>query len=235
MTLDPLIAISIAFSIGMFLSILSAFTSPIGSSIPNASTPCSGSPEAVRVGFYGERILFGGGSFSSMRSANNNQGSFIGGFAAALVYIILICLLAQKSLSLSLSKIALPILIKFNTVFGFLFYPYLLLAKNAITLSLQLLYFGLLTPWRLFVRGFGLICALPIPGPSAPSSVQACRREVIAREMGDFLAEDMVVWAGRWPGPDSHDPSFDPYTPLAVDSGDVERGELSAAVHSART
>ena len=68
-----------------------------------------------------------------------------------------------------------------------------------------------------------------------PSSVQACRREVIAREMGDFLAEDMVVWAGRWPGPDSHDPSFDPYTPLAVDSGDVERGELSAAVHSART
>ena len=164
MTLDPLIAISIAFSIGMFLSVLSAFTSPIGSSIPNASAPCSGSPEAVRVGFYGERILFGGGSFSSMRSANNNQGSFIGGFAAALVYVILICLLAQKSLSLSLSKIALPILIKFNTVFGFLFYPYLLLAKNAITLSLQLLYFGLLTPWRLFVRGFGLLCALPIPG-----------------------------------------------------------------------
>ena len=75
------------------------------------------------------------------------------------------------------------------------------------------------------------VCSSSAP----PSSVQACRREVIAREMGDFLAEDMVVWAGRWPGPDSHDPSFDPYTPLAVDSGDVERGELSAAVHSART
>merc|ERR1719316_2367870 len=48
--------------------------------------------------------------------------------------------------------------------------------------------------------------------------------------MGDLAADDMVAWAGRWPGPDSHDPGFDPYTPLAVDSGDVERGELSAAV-----
>ena len=50
--------------------------------------------------------------------------------------------------------------------------------------------------------------------------------------MGDFLADDTGIWAGRW---DPHDQGFDPYTPLAVDSGDVERGELSAAVHSART
>ena len=65
-----------------------------------------------------------------------------------------------------------------------------------------------------------------------PSSVQAFRREVIARKMGDFLADDTSLWAGRL---DPHDQGFDPYTPLAVDSGDVERGELSAAVHSART
>ena len=62
MTLDLKIAIPIAFVIGMFLSVSSSLADAIGSSIPNAPDPGYGSAEAGRIGFDGERVLFGGGT-----------------------------------------------------------------------------------------------------------------------------------------------------------------------------
>ena len=167
-TLDPTIAILIVF-LGVYLSMASALAFPIGSSIPDAHAHCYGSPEAVRVGFNGERILFGGGSFSCTRSANSYQGSFANNFAAALgFFAILLAVTLSKMLLLSLSEIALPILYTYfdSIVFGFrLFVFLLLLAKNILTISLQLLHFVLLTPWRLYVIGFEFFRALPFLGP----------------------------------------------------------------------
>ena len=98
-TLDPTIAILIVF-LGVYLSMASAFAFPIDSSIPDAHAPCYGSPEAVRVGFNGERILFGGGSFSCTRSVNGNQGRFAENFAATLfVFAILFVIAFSKMFS----------------------------------------------------------------------------------------------------------------------------------------
>ena len=69
---DPMSAILMTVLIGITIAIYSASAYPISSTIPSVPDPCRGSPEAVRVGFNGERILFGGGSFSCKRSTSNN-------------------------------------------------------------------------------------------------------------------------------------------------------------------
>ena len=181
MTIDPLIAIPLAFVIGMLLSAASALAYPIGSTIPSVPDPCYGSPEAVRVGFYGERILFGGGSFSCKRSTNYTQDSLVNGFAAALVMIlILLGAKIYEMLLLSLSKIALPIL--YTAYFGFVLYRLLLifavLVSYVVTISLQLPLIGFRAVWILCVRGFEFLCALPFPGKNAHPAVESTKMPV---------------------------------------------------------
>ena len=171
---DPMSAILMTFLIGISISIYSASAYPISSTIPSVHDPCRGSPEAVRVGFNGERILFGGGSFSCKRSTSNNQGSLVNGFAAALVmFVILLCAPFYKMLLFSLSKIALPILYTFY--FGYVLYRILLLftmlIAYVVTIFLQLPLVGLGVFWKLCVFGFEIFTALPFPG----LSLSACR------------------------------------------------------------
>ena len=192
MTTDPMSAILMTFLIGMVLAIASAFSYSIDSSIPSAHDPCYGSPEAVRVGFYGERILFGGGSFSCMRSINCYQASLGTSFAAkASVFGILfsVYLNVRFLKMLSLSEIALPIL---NTVlFGFVLYLLLLLyttlVEYAITISLQLFLIGVRAIWKLCVRGFKIFCALPNPGMIAAENPPKRKRSKKDRSKGIAL------------------------------------------------